>query len=58
MPHINKAPAIDPITIPAISPGVMTWLVDTGLGFAVSFDIAAVLVTELAMVPVIELVAI
>lgn len=38
---------MDPIDIPAISPGVRTWCVDIGLGFAVSFDVEAVPVTEL-----------
>lgn len=42
---------MDPIAIPAISPGVRTWCVDVGLGFAVSFDVVA-------MVPVTELMAI
>jgi hypothetical protein len=45
--HIIKPPAIDPITIPAISPGVRTWCVDVGLGLAVSFEVEVVPVTEL-----------
>ena len=38
---------MDPIDIPAISPGVRTWCVAVGPGFAVSFDVVAVSVTEL-----------
>jgi hypothetical protein len=38
---------MDPIDIPAISPGVRMWCVDVGLGFAVSFDVVPVPVTEL-----------
>lgn len=52
MAQIIKPPAIDPIAIPAISPGVRPWCVDVGLGLAVSFDIAAVPVTELVAIMV------
>lgn len=37
---------MDPMAIPAISPGVRT-CVDVGLGLAVSFEVAAVPVIEL-----------